>query len=124
VVGFSYIVIEDVYITERRVPEAPILEMFLCKNLPATDWYIGIDLAKSRERATRYIKRDLGVLFTMEIIKTMSWYIWKERNKWIFNEEDPLVLSCMTSFKKEFILVIHRTKQRQRRPAPYMGCSV
>jgi hypothetical protein len=59
VVGFSYIVIEDVYITERRVPEAPILEMFLCKNLPATDWYIGIDLAKSREREPQDTSKEI-----------------------------------------------------------------
>jgi hypothetical protein len=42
-------------------------------------------------RATRYIKRKLGVSFSMEIIVLMSWSIWTERNKWIFNNEDPSV---------------------------------
>jgi hypothetical protein len=31
------------------------------------------------ERATRYNKRALGVPFAMEIIITMSWCIWKEK---------------------------------------------
>jgi hypothetical protein len=47
----------------------------------------------------------------MEIIITMSWCIWKEKNKWIFNEEDPSVLNCIATFKKKFTLVILRGKQ-------------
>jgi hypothetical protein len=63
------------------------------------------------DRATRYIKRRLRVPFAMKIIILMYWCIWLERNVWIFNEIDPSVHKCKASFK-EFILVMHRSKQR------------
>jgi hypothetical protein len=40
--------------------------------------------------------------------------ILKERNAWIFNNEDPSAHRCNFRFKAEFALVIHRAKgQRQ-----------
>jgi hypothetical protein len=63
------------------------------------------------ERAVRHFKRSLGVPFSMEIIIVMSWSIWNERNLWIFNIEDPWVQKYMITFKKEFIMVIHRAKR-------------
>jgi hypothetical protein len=58
------------------------------------------------------MKRALGVPFSMEIIIIMSWCIWKERNAWIFNNEDPSVDHYKVMFKKEFAMFIHRAKMR------------
>jgi hypothetical protein len=35
------------------------------------------------------MKRHINQLFAMEIIITMCWYIWKEWNACLFNNEDP-----------------------------------
>jgi hypothetical protein len=64
------------------------------------------------DRATRYFKRRLRVPFAIEIIILMSWCIWSERSAWLFNEIDLSVHKCKASFEKEFILVMHRSKQR------------
>jgi hypothetical protein len=64
------------------------------------------------ERATRHLKRLLGVPFAMEIIVILCWCIWKEQNSWIFNNEDPPVERCKATFKREFAMVIHRSKER------------
>jgi hypothetical protein len=37
--------------------------------------------------------------------------IWTERNAWLFNNEDPSLDKCKATFKREFALVIHRTKK-------------
>jgi hypothetical protein len=34
----------------------------------------------------------------------------KERNAWLFNGEDPSVEKWAATFKREFIMVIHRAK--------------
>jgi hypothetical protein len=62
------------------------------------------------ERAVHNIKRQLKVQFAMDIIILMCWSIWKERNSWIFNNEDPQVANSLVTFKKEFVMVIHRAK--------------
>jgi hypothetical protein len=62
------------------------------------------------ERVTRQIKRKLRVPFAMDIIIIMCWSIWKERNAWIFNNEDPQIERCRNTFSREFALVIHRAK--------------
>jgi hypothetical protein len=64
------------------------------------------------ERASMHIKRSLNVPFAMDIIITMSWCIWIKRNAWIFNEDDPTVANCKRNFKKEFTLVIQRSKKK------------
>jgi hypothetical protein len=64
------------------------------------------------ERATKHIKRSLRVPFAMDIIITMSWCIWIDRNAWIFNNIDPSVANCRINFKKEFTLVIQRSKKK------------
>jgi hypothetical protein len=64
------------------------------------------------ERATRHIKRTLGVPFVMEIIMIMTWCIWKERNAYLFSNEDPSVEYCNLIFK-EFALIIHRAKENR-----------
>jgi hypothetical protein len=63
------------------------------------------------ERATRHLKRTLGVPFAMEIIMIMTWCIWKERNGSLFGNEDPSVGHCKLVFKKEHTLVINRAKE-------------
>jgi hypothetical protein len=62
------------------------------------------------DRATRHIKRSLGVPFAMDIIILMTWCIWKEQNGWLFTSEDPSVDRCLMLFKRDFALVIHREK--------------
>jgi hypothetical protein len=62
------------------------------------------------ERATAYIKHYINKPFTMEIIIIMSWCIWKELNGWLFNNKDPSVQHCWSSFKTEFAPVIRRVK--------------
>jgi hypothetical protein len=48
----------------------------------------------------------------MDIIITMSWFIWIEWNAWIFNEVDPTVANCKRNFMKEITLVIQRSKKK------------
>jgi hypothetical protein len=48
----------------------------------------------------------------MDIIITMSWCIQIEQNAWIFNGVDPTVANCKQNFKKEFTLVIQRSKKK------------
>jgi hypothetical protein len=43
------------------------------------------------ERVTIYMKHHIDKPFTMEVIIIMSWSVWKERNGWLFNNEDPSV---------------------------------
>jgi hypothetical protein len=74
------------------------------------------------QRATCYIKRRLRVSFSMEIIILICWSIWTERNRWIFNNEDPSIQQCMTTFKKEFTLLWHRVKEDQIRAMQSYGC--
>jgi hypothetical protein len=62
------------------------------------------------ERATTYMRRAINKPFVMEVIITMCWSIWKERNAWIFNDEDPSVDRCIFRFKREVALVILRAK--------------
>jgi hypothetical protein len=66
------------------------------------------------ERATRCIKRSLGVPFVMDIIIIMCWSIWVEQNSWIFNGVDPTIQSCKITFKRELAFVLHRTKNSHK----------
>jgi hypothetical protein len=68
------------------------------------------------ERATTYLKWAINKLFAMEIIIIMCWSIWKQRNAWIFNAEDPSVARCFWRFKSEFALVILREKSAKQSP--------
>jgi hypothetical protein len=63
------------------------------------------------EHATRHIKRQLKLPFSMDIIILMYWSIWSERNSWLFSNEDPHPLKCKEKFAREFALVIHRAKK-------------
>jgi hypothetical protein len=64
------------------------------------------------DRAIGHIRRKLRVPFAMEIIILMCCCIWKERNSWIFKNEDPSIEKCKINFKKDFALVIYRAKSR------------
>jgi hypothetical protein len=55
-----------------------------------------------------WLTRHIGLPFAMEIIITMCWCIWKERNAWIFKGEDPSVQHCQAIFKSDFALLMHR----------------
>jgi hypothetical protein len=63
------------------------------------------------ERVILHFKRTLGLPFAMDIVIIMSWCIWKERNSWLFEQEDPSIEKCRLNFKKEFNLLIHRTRK-------------
>jgi hypothetical protein len=54
-----------------------------------------------------------GTVGHVEIIIIMCWSIWIKRNSWLFNDEDPSVEKCKATFKREFALIIHRTKDSQ-----------
>jgi hypothetical protein len=65
------------------------------------------------KRAKRHIKRSFRIPFIMKIIIIMCWCIWTERNAWLFNNEDSRIIKCIDHFKKEFDLIIHRSKSSQ-----------
>jgi hypothetical protein len=51
-------------------------------------------------RATTYMKRHIGLPFATEIIISMCWCIWKERNAWLFSDAIQVwsivkMLSCL-----------------------------
>jgi hypothetical protein len=64
------------------------------------------------DRAARHIKSSLKVPFAMDIIILMFWSIWTQINAWLFNQGDPHVTHRVTSFKREFGLVIQLSKKR------------
>jgi hypothetical protein len=76
------------------------------------------------EGATKHIKRNLRVPFSMKIIILMCWCIWIERNNWLFNGEDPLVSNCIIKFKREFDLVIHRSKESRKENMSIWLCNI
>ena len=56
------------------------------------------------------LKIQLGVPFSMDIIITMCWCIWMQRNDLIFRGIQPTQDQCHRHFGKEFSLVILRAK--------------
>jgi hypothetical protein len=105
----------DSYDCEMCIRQLEESLMHLCFRCPfaKTAWLqIGVAVPTwlRPDRATRHIKRSLGVPFAREIIILMCWCIWIARNDWLFNEEDPNLDSCKSHFKKEFALVILRAK--------------
>jgi hypothetical protein len=56
----------------------------------------------------------IGLPFAMDIIIIMCWSIWSERNAWIFNNSDPSIANCKNTFKREFLVVILRAKERHK----------
>jgi hypothetical protein len=60
-----------------------------------------------------YIKHHIGLPYAMEIIITMCWCIWKERNAWIFKDEDSNVQQCKAVFKSKFALLVHVSMARE-----------
>jgi hypothetical protein len=98
-----------------RQNEETLRHMFLRYSFAKNYWLqIGVLVPSwlKPDRATNHIKRALMVPFTMEIIMVMCLCIWKERNGWLFNNVDPSVEHCKTTFKLEFAMVIHRVKAR------------
>jgi hypothetical protein len=98
------------YSSERRKIKTPVLRCPFAKNC----WMpIGVSIPSwlRPERATRRIKRSLGLPFAMDIIMIMCWSIWKEMNSWFFSNIAPCVANCKTTFNREFAWVVHRTKK-------------
>jgi hypothetical protein len=58
------------------------------------------------EEASTNLMQHLNVPFSMEIL------IWKCRNEWIFENQDPTVLHCKNEFRKELLLVIYRAREK------------
>ena len=59
---------------------------------------------------------QLQVPFFMDILITMSWSIWMQRNDLIFRGIAPTVQQCMRHFKKAFAQVILHAKSRHKIP--------
>jgi hypothetical protein len=59
----------------------------------------------------RKIKERLAVSFFMEIIILMPWSIWTTRIDGLFNGKDPTVEDCLSKFRREFLLLLHRVQQ-------------
>jgi hypothetical protein len=111
------------FIAEGRGLETPIFRCPFAKNCWAQ---IGINVPTwlIADRAIRHIKRKLRVPFAMEIIIIMCWCIWTERNNWLFNTEDPQVASCQERFKREFDLVIYRSKASRKQDMSSWLCNI
>jgi len=62
------------------------------------------------------LKLQLAVPFFMEIIITMSWCIWMQRNDFIFRNIPPTQVQCFRHFQKEFSLVLLWAKASIREP--------
>jgi hypothetical protein len=58
------------------------------------------------------LKAQLQLPFYMEILVTMCWSIWTMRNDLIFRNIPHSVHRCRQVFKKEFALIILRTKAK------------
>jgi hypothetical protein len=101
-----------VYLAERGEIEAFISQMPLCEKLLEQNWSSSSYLA-------------LGVSFTMDIMIIMCWCIWKERNAWLFNGEDPSIDKCVATFKREFTMVIiHRAKDSKSEEMKSWQCNI
>jgi hypothetical protein len=84
--------------------------MLFCKELLVTDWGHCANLVETREGYKTH-QESIRVPFLMDIIMIMCCCICKERNGWIFNNEDSSVEHCKIRFKLEFALVIRRAKE-------------
>ena len=60
------------------------------------------------------LRTQLGVPFFMDIIITMCWCIWMQRNDLIFRGIQPTQDQCHRHFGMEFSLVILRAKANQK----------
>jgi hypothetical protein len=77
------------------------------------------------DRATKHIKRNLRVTFAMVIIIIiMCCCIWSEMNDWLFNNEDPQDAKCTARFKRDFDLVIHRSKDSRKQNMTIWLCNI
>ncbi|GJN05198.1 hypothetical protein PR202_ga22807 [Eleusine coracana subsp. coracana] len=105
----------DSYVCELCIlqREESLHHLFIKCNFAKSCWQtIGISYPStlSRVRIIKRIKRHLQVPFYIKTIILMSWCIWKQRNGWLFNNNDPSVQECLRNFKLEFFMVIHREK--------------
>jgi hypothetical protein len=66
------------------------------------------------DRATTYLRRVINKPFAIEIIIIMCWSISKERNDWLFSNEDLSVDGCLSCFKADFALVNLREKGQRK----------
>jgi hypothetical protein len=96
----------------QRTENVP--HLFLRCNFAKACWNaIGVSVVTTRPllQILRKIKERLAVSFFMEIIILMSWSIWTTRNDWLFNGKDPTVEDCLSKFRREFLLLLHRVQQ-------------
>jgi hypothetical protein len=104
----------DSYTCENCIlqQEETILHLFLRCNFARRCWLmIGTTLPHTVDlvHALLRIRARLKVPWRMEIIITMSWCIWKNRNNRIFKEVPPMV-ACTKMFKSEMRHICHRVK--------------
>nr|TKW02808.1 hypothetical protein SEVIR_7G037600v2 [Setaria viridis] len=92
-----------------------VSHLFFGCNFAKRCWNtIGISYTSTRtpQQIIRQVRNRLGLPFAMEIILLMTWSIWKMRNAWMFNNEDPTVERCKLTFIQEFSMLRHRAKPR------------
>jgi hypothetical protein len=55
-------------------------------------------------------KHRYSLDFIMEIIITGYWAIWDHRNDYIFNQQNPSLVTCMIKFKIYCAVILHRAR--------------
>jgi hypothetical protein len=93
--------------------EETLYHLFLRCNFAKACWNsIGITPPRIAhpEEASKNLKQQLNVLFSMKVIILMTWSFWKSRNEWLFQNKDPSVHHCTHEFSKELRLVILRAR--------------
>jgi hypothetical protein len=96
------------YTAEREKTEVLIFKMFLCKKILVADWGSSTNMAVSESYKTHQTKP--GSFFCNGHHNCHVLEHPKERNAWLFNGEDPSVEKCVATFKRVFVMVIHRAK--------------
>ncbi|GJN27666.1 hypothetical protein PR202_gb15708 [Eleusine coracana subsp. coracana] len=84
--------------------EETLKHLFLRCSFTRACWQtIGISFPNtlSPKRMVSILRRTLQVPFYMEIIITMSWCIWKQKNNWLFNVK---TLQLQRRFQGRFYL--------------------
>nr|TKW04854.1 hypothetical protein SEVIR_7G137400v2 [Setaria viridis] len=100
----------------RQKRETTYHLFFRCNFAQAYWRSIGITYMHTRPilNIIEQLKGKLGTSFFMEIIILMTWSIWTTRNNWMFNNIDPLSLSCKQNFVSKLKDLSLRIKSRHR----------
>ena len=93
--------------------EESLFHLFLDCTFSRSCWFtLGLIIHDSYDPFSTLasFRAQLQKPFFMEIIVTMSWSIWMDRNDAIFKQVQPSISHCKRIFRQEFALVILRAK--------------